>query len=367
MIPPKAFLDYLDKKGFRFFTGVPCSYFKSVIHYIEDHDHLSYVIAPNEGSALAIASGAALGGKSAAVMIQNSGLGNMVNPLTSLNAIYHIPVMIFISGRAYGIPDEPQHKIMGSKMALLLDALDIPHWDLPAEEEKFAAELDQGIRYLHQEKKPVVFFVRKSTFEAYPGKPMSNSYPMKRIDAISMIHEQISPEDLVFVTTGKPSREWFSVGDRQGVFYMQGSMGHIASLALGAALACPQRRIVAIDGDGAFLMHMGVVSAIGHYQPENFVHIVLDNESYESTGNQKTTSATTDFEAVAKAAGYRSVENVADPKALKRTLKSFLVTKGPSLLRVKINSLETKDIPRITARYTSTEITQNFIQNLQNR
>jgi len=360
VISPKVFVEYLASKAFRFYTGVPCSYFKNVIRYIEDQHDLSYVMAPNEGSALGLASGAYLGGQPAVVMIQNSGLGNLINPLTSLNAIYQVPVLIFVSGRAYGIADEPQHEIMGKKMTQLLEALDCPYWELPQEENALAGALDKGIEQMMTRKKPVVFLVRQGTFGAYAAAPASSAYPMKRIDALAVIRECLGEEDLIFATTGKPSREFFAIGDRPGNFYMQGSMGHIGALALGTALARPDRRIVVVDGDGAFLMHMGIVSSIGHYGPKNLVHLVVDNESYETTGDQNTTSVSTDFEAIAKACGYRAAVCFKEQTSLRQSLPHWLRQDGPVLVRIKVNRQETKDIPRITTRYTAAQIAESF-------
>jgi phosphonopyruvate decarboxylase len=302
------------------------------------------------------------------VLIQNSGLGNLINPLTSLNLVYRIPALLFVSGRAYGIPDEPQHEVIGKKMASLLDTLEIPHWDLPSDPQAFQGALDQGIEKMRREKKPVVFFVRRGTFGPYTSQrkgQSSSPYPMKRIEALSIIRESLAEEDLVFITTGKPSRELFAIGDRPGNFYMQGSMGHVASLALGTALVQPHRRVVVIDGDGAFAMHMGAVSTIGHYRPGNLIHLLLDNESYETTGDQDTTSATTDFEGVAKACGYRCLQRVTQAEELRRVLQEFLKREGPALLRIKLNREETRDIPRITTRYQAWEIAESFRQAVQ--
>ncbi len=367
MISPKDFVTYLESKNFHFYTGVPCSYFKSVIEFIKDWNRSSYYIAPNEGSALALASGASLSGNPAVVMIQNSGLGNLINPLTSLSMIYELPVLIFVTGRAYGISDEPQHEIMGRTMGKLLDAIGILHWDLPTEGNAFQGILDTGIQEAKKRNVPVVFFVAKGTFGPYAScesQPKSE-YSMKRIDAIKEIAQSLCERDLVFSTTGKISRELFSVYDRKNNFYMQGSMGHIGSLALGAALSHPDRSVIVLDGDGAFLMHLGAVSTIGHYQPEHFYHLVLDNEAYETTGNQDTTSSTVDFEMIAKACGYRMTRKVAEVSELRNTLRDFFTQKGPALLHIKVNRIETKDIPRITTRYSAPQISRSFHESVR--
>ena len=225
--------------------------------------------------------------------------------------------------------------------------------------------LDQAARYLEERKHPYIFIVKKGTFQAYenPGHPR-NSFPMKRIDAIRVIASSLNPDDLVFSTTGKISRELFMVRDCPGNFYMQGSMGHIASVALGTALSKPDKRIVVLDGDGAFLMHMGVTSSIGYHAPSNFYHLVLDNESYETTGDQDTASVKTDISGVAKASGYVSAFTVQNEEDLGTALCNFWRQPGPALLRIKINRIPTEGIPRITTRYQAPEITGHFMESL---
>ncbi len=183
---------------------------------------------------------------------------------------------------------------------------------------------------------------------------------MKRIDAIRVIAEALGGEEFVIATTGKPSRELFSVKDTPRNFYMQGSMGHAASIGLGAALARPDRKIVVLDGDGAVLMHLGILSSVGHYKPANFYHVVLDNESYESTGDQDTTSGTTDLVLAARACGYRAAREVRGKADLDSAFRAMLGEAGPALLRVKINRLPTEGIPRISSKHDSEAIAANF-------
>ncbi|MBI4353556.1 MAG: phosphonopyruvate decarboxylase [Candidatus Omnitrophica bacterium] len=361
MISAKDFVDILRKEGFVSFTGVPCSFFQAAINFVIDDPALFYTIVPNEGSALALASGAALAGRPTAVLIQNSGFGNLINPLTSLNMIYRLPVLIFMSGRAYGVPDEPQHEIMGKTMGPLLDALGIPHLDMPGEIQKFEKAVQEAVRRMNREKSPFVFLVRKGTIDDYQAARKDNpAYPLKRIEAIRIISQALQGDECLVATTGKPSRELFNVCDRNRNFYMQGSMGHAASFGLGVALSRPDKKVVVLDGDGALLMHMGILSSIGHYRPKNLYHIVLDNESYESTGGQDTTSPTTDFCLIAKACGYRTAEEAATEKDLKVKLASLLQEEGPAFLRIKTNRLPTPDVPRISNRYTSEQIAETF-------
>ncbi len=361
MISPEDFTDFLDTKGFRFYTGVPCSYFKHVISLTQNDSRYSYYAAPNEGAALAAAGGAFLAGEGPVVMIQNSGLGNLLNPLTSLSMIYEMPALLLVSGRAYGIPDEPQHEIMGRTMGSLLDSIGIQHWDLPLDE-TWKQALEAGLQKMKEKKVPVAFFVHKGTFSSAKEKKEAPvpAYPMKRVEALSVLKTALDDDCAVFATTGKISRELFAVGDRPGNFYMQGSMGHIGALAFGYAISNPEKRVVAVDGDGAFLMHMGNASMIGHYAPRNFVHILLDNESYETTGDQDTTASTTDLEAVARACGYRQTAKAEDAETLKASLAKLKSAEGPVFLWVKINRLETSGIPRITSKYSAPEITRHF-------
>lgn len=361
MIEASEFVEILKKKDFRFFTGVPCSFFQAAINRVIDDKDLRYVIAPNEGSALGLAAGACLGGNKAAVMIQNSGLGNLINPLTSLNMIYGLPALLFISGRAYGVPDEPQHEIIGKTMGAMLDALGVQRADMPAEPASFEKALEEASERMQKQKTPFAFLVKKGSISEYSSQSSgAGPYPLKRIEAIRLITEALGGDEYVVATTGKPSRELFSVCDRDRNFYMQGSMGHAAAVGLGVALNRPDKKVVILDGDGALLMHMGILSTIGHYAPPNLHHVVLDNESYETTGDQDTTSAGTDFAQIARSCGYRVAAQAVSEKELKEELGRLLREKGPNFLRVKINRLPTENVARISSRYTSVEIAANF-------
>ncbi len=360
MISPDDFVSALKKRNYKNFTGVPCSFFQAAINRVIDDRDLRYTIVPNEGSALALASGAAMAGSPTVVMIQNSGFGNLVNPLTSLNMIYKIPVLIFMSGRAYGVKDEPQHEIIGKTMGPVLDAMGVKHRDMPLDAAAFGAALDEAAEWIQKNKLPFFFFVKKDTLEEYGRTPVASAYPLKRIDAIRIIAKHFKNNEAVIATTGKPSRELFSEADRPRNFYMQGSMGHAASIGLGVALAKPNERVVILDGDGAILMHLGILSTIGHYKPKNLTHIVLDNESYETTGDQDTTSGTTDLKVMAQAAGYKLTLEAQNEAELEASLQKLLTTPGPSFLRVKINHLPTPEIPRISGKYSSEQIADNF-------
>lgn len=366
MLSPQNFVEELKKRGISHFTGVPCSFFHAAINYALNDKELSYTLVPNEGSALALASGATLAGRGTALLIQNSGLGNLINPLTSLSMIYGIPALLFISGRAYDVPDEPQHEIMGKSMGALLDAIGVQYKDLPDTQEEYVRALDDACDVMKKNKQPFAFFVRKDTLEVYDkNEEKKNEYSLKRIDAIKIISEFFIDDMCIVATTGMISRELCSVADRLQNFYMQGSMGHASAFGLGIALEKKEKKVLILDGDGAFFMHMGIVSSIGYYKPQNFYHIVLDNEAYESTGNQDTTSRTTDILSVAKGCGYASVHEVSTEQELRSGLENFFMQAGPTLLRIKINREHAESAPRISSKYTSEEIAENVGKKLQ--
>lgn len=372
MLSPADFVGTLKSRGIRSFSGVPCSFFQAAINFVLDDRELRYTMVPNEGSALALASGAQMAGTPTAVLIQNSGLGNLINPLTSLNLIYGIPVLLFVSGRAYGVDDEPQHEIIGRSMGEILDAVGVAHEDLPDGKETFARSLEKALEAMRRTGKPFAYFVRQGCLDEYvsarprlpAGQAGTELFPMKRMDAIRIAADLLTGDEYVVVTTGKPSRELFAVKDRARNFYMQGSMGHAAAIGLGVAREHPEKKVVVLDGDGALLMHLGILSSIGHYAPANLLHVVLDNESYETTGDQDTTSKTTDFCAMARAAGYNEAVSVSTADELKKKFAELSAKPGPNFLRVKINRLPTTGIPRITSRHTSVAIAETFRKEL---
>lgn len=362
MITAAEFVESLKRRGVRAFTGVPCSFFREAINHVLADAGLHYTIVPNEGTALALATGAVLAGERAAVLIQNSGLGNLINPLTSLNMIYRLPVLLFISGRAYGVPDEPQHAVIGRTMPQVIAALGLPARDMPAHAPAWEEALDEALAWMERERLPYVFFVRQGTVGACAPAPAAGdpAYPLRRIDAVRILTETLAGDEYIVATTGRPSRELFAVCDRERNFYMQGSMGHAAAIGLGLARSQPDVKVIVLDGDGAVLMHLGVLSSIGHYRPQNFYHLVLDNEAYESTGNQDTTSPTTDLVAIARACGYAAGRNAASAEELRGALRDLLSGPGPALLRVKINRLPTAAVPRITSKYTPPRSPRRF-------
>ncbi len=325
MIEAGAFIRRARAHGFSLYTGVPCSYLKPFINYVIDDEELRYIGAANEGDAVAVAAGAELGGQRGVVMFQNSGFGNAVNPLTSLTYTFRIPVLIIVTlrGEPDGPADEPQHELMGEITGDLLDLLGIA-WDwFPTEEDGIEPLLERVVAAMDTERRPFALVMRKgsvtpqtlqSTPLARPPEPRMINCPApmaQRADMLRAVQTSVADTDIIIATTGYTGRELYALDDRPSQLYMVGSMGCAVSLGLGLALACPDRRVIVLDGDGALLMRLGVLAMLGHERPPNLVHILLDNSIHESTGGQTTLSATVDFCALAAACGYPSVVTAA--------------------------------------------------------
>ncbi|MBA0050873.1 phosphonopyruvate decarboxylase [Streptomyces sp. AJS327] len=366
MISAQDFCDLLTDRGFTFASGVPCSHFGGPIALLSDQPG-RYVPAPNEGSALAVAAGAALGGHRAYVMLQNSGLGNLVNPLTSLVMTYQLPVLTFTSLRGWPDPttDEPQHEVMGPATPGLLDSLGAPRHLLSAHDgvAEFATVLERAERDLAAQRAPFVLVERGAI-----GKATAASAPhevgLPASEAIRIVTDS-APDAAVVATTGFTGRDTHAVADAPGTFYMQGSMGHAASIGLGVALTRPERTVVVLDGDGALLMHLGALSMIGGAAPANLVHVVLDNRVHESTGGQATTSATTSFPDLALAAGYASGAVCADEEAVRAAMGRAQAAPGPHLVSVRTLPRTGTIPPRATNALSTPEIRDRFQRDLR--
>ncbi|WP_329201409.1 phosphonopyruvate decarboxylase [Streptomyces sp. NBC_01435] len=331
-------LDMLRTHGYGLVTGVPCSYFAGPLRLLDRGEGPPYVAAVNEGSAIAVAAGTQLGGRLPLVLAQNSGFGNMVNPLTSLVLPYRIPMTVMVSMRGYPTADagEPQHHWMGRVVPSWLDSLGIARWmmtkDGPSLDEVLKETrpvLDEGRpAFILVEKGAIVNDAPKATPPAAPARQLT------RDDVVSAVLAEAGDARLLS-TTGYLSRSLFNLGDSDRNFYMQGSMGHAAGIALGAALARPDKQFVILDGDGAVLMHMGSLATIGDVAPLNLVHVVFDNGVYDSTGGQRTGSQRTDFVAAALACGYRDARSADTVDELRTALRTANASSGPSAIVVR--------------------------------
>lgn len=334
MIEAQHFIHAASQRGIDFYAGVPCSYLTPFINQVITSPDIQYVGAANEGDAVAIGAGAELGGRRAVVMFQNSGLGNAVSPLTSLNYVFRIPVLVIttLRGEPGGAPDEPQHELMGEITTRLLEEMQIPWEYFPAEETEIESALDRALAHMDSERRPYALVMRKGTVNPsplradFPTKPIINAQPSivdatsRRRDMLEAIQSCVTRKDVIIATTGYTGRELYGCSDRPNQLYMVGSMGCASSFGMGLALASPGHRIIVIDGDGAALMRLGAMTSIGYERPANLVHILLDNSVHESTGAQPTVSKSLDFCSIAAACGYEKVIRTADPAVLSDAL-----------------------------------------------
>jgi phosphonopyruvate decarboxylase len=373
MITCEQLFEIFNKNGINFFTGVPDSTFKDWMTFLADEHEkrLTNRIAPSECEAIAFASGYNVStGNIPIVYMQNSGLGKCVNPLTSLadKEVYSIPMVLMIGWRGEpGKHDEPQHKKMGRITLPLLETLEIPHQVLPqdlGEIEKIITEMTQKARSTSS---PVAIVVNSDTLEKYKSSRLPQKrYEMTREEALSLVAGSLRRSDIVVSTTGKCSRELYEFRERnnqaQRDFLQVGSMGCCASQAFEIACQKKDKRVFAFDGDGAVLMQLGALSTIGNCHPSNFYHIVFDNESYESTGEQPSLSSTVNLPRVALACGYESSFQVSDKYELTETLKVLDKIKGPYMLVIKCNPGSRQDLSR--PKSTPTENKEAFIKHI---
>lgn len=307
---------FLRVIGSEFYTGVPDSQLKALCDYLMDMygiDEKRHIICANEGNAAALAAGYHLAtGRIPVVYLQNSGEGNIINPVASLlsDEVYAIPMVFVIGWRGEpGVKDEPQHSYQGKVTLELLADMDIASFvmDQKVTEEQLYSVMNDFRKCLDQGKS-VAFVIRKGALTYDHEVKYENSYAMLREEIIEHI-VKYSKEDVVVATTGKTGRELFEIRERKGQshqrdFLTVGSMGHSSSIALGIALNKPERRVWCIDGDGAALMHMGAMAVLGRHRPPNMVHVVINNEAHESVGGMPTVADGTDLSGVAKACGY---------------------------------------------------------------
>ena len=327
MIEARDFVDAARERAFDFYAGVPCSFLTPFINYVINDMALNYVSAANEGDAVAIATGAALGGRRGVAMMQNSGLGNAVSPLTSLTYTFQIPILVVCTHRgAPGVSDEPQHELMGQITQQLFDTMRIPATAFPDSRDKVGDTLDEIERTFTGTSRPHALIMQKGTCAPCTleevgarvghanvaiegaGHSLDPANRASRAQVLGQLLEHVDPaRDVIIATTGFTGRELYAIADNANHLYMVGSMGCASSLGLGLALARPDLRVIVVDGDGAGLMRMGNIATIGHYNPNNLVHYLLDNEVHDSTGGQGTVTSSTNFAAIAAASGYARV------------------------------------------------------------
>ena len=366
---------FTELLGADFYTGVPDSLLKALCDYLISRygtDGAHHVIAANEGNCTALAAGYHLAtGKTAVVYLQNSGEGNIINPVASLcsDAVYGIPVIFVVGWRGEpGVHDEPQHAYQGRVTTQLLEDMDIPYLVINRDtSERQVKEQMALFRNLLSEGRQVAFVVRKDALQFDQKVTYTNENLMRREDILRHILA-VSGDDPIVSTTGKTSRELFELREAAGQghgydFLTVGSMGHSSSIALGIALQKPEKTIWAIDGDGALLMHMGALAVIGKCKPKNLIHIIINNGSHESVGGQPTAAGGLDVVAIARGCGYENAVSVSTFEELDRALAEAKKRQTLCIIEVKSAIGARSDLGRPTT--TPRENKRSFMRKLQ--
>lgn len=374
MINPAFFYNTLTKNEINFYTGVPDSLLKDICAFItENTESKDHIIAANEGNAVAIAAGYHMATrKIPLVYMQNSGIGNAVNPLLSLadEKVYSIPFLIMIGWRGEpGVKDEPQHAKQGEITLDLLDTMKIPYIILSQEEKEAEQQINDATNHAQQKSMPFAIVVKKGTFEKYSIREKTpTSYEMTREDAIKLIIDQLNGDEVIVATTGKTSRELFEYRKalnqpHNSDFLTVGSMGHASQIALGIALQKSNRRVFCLDGDGALLMHMGGLAIVGNMAPQNFIHIVINNGAHESVGGQPTVGFSIDIPQLASANRYKSALTVETAKGLIDALNRISTSTCPALIEIRVKKGARDDLGRPTVKPVDNKTA--FMKNLE--
>jgi len=359
MLDCEKFYNLLVDREIEFFTGVPDSLLKDFNAYIIDNvKNDKHIIAANEGASIALAAGHYLATKKIGlVYMQNSGLGNAVNPLVSLvdKEVYSIPLLLIIGWR--GEPnekDEPQHVKQGRITLKLLDTLEIPYEVLPDDIEDVKESLEKAFKYMNENDAPYAFVVKKGVFKKYEYKKKTEqNFDLSREEAIKIIVNNLGDNDLIVSTTGMTSRELFEYReemkqDHNNDFLTVGSMGHASQIALSIALSRPERQIFCLDGDGSVIMHMGSLGIIGSKSVKNFKHIVLNNSAHGSVGGQPTVGDEIDIISTARSCKYKVAYKVETKNELIEKISLLRSVEGPALLEIRVNKEYRKELGRPT-------------------
>jgi phosphonopyruvate decarboxylase len=388
MLEARDFVEAARARGFQWYAGVPCSYLTPFINYVLQDPRLHYVSMANEGDAVALAAGVTLAGDGrggagrGVVMMQNSGLGNAVSPLTSLTWTFGLPQLLIVTWRGQpGVPDEPQHALMGPITPTLLETMQIA-WELfPTAAGQLVPVLERALAHMSATGRPYALLMQKGSVastELHVVPPAvvaqdpavavlvrrSAAAPQLRPSRAEALREMVArtPErdTVLLASTGFCGRELYAVADRANHLYMVGSMGCVTPLALGLALARPDLKVIALDGDGAALMRLGALATVGASAPRNLWHLLLDNSAHESTGGQATVSATVAFAAVAAACGYRSCLDTDAVTQLAAWLE--LSSEGPHFARLLTRTGTPRDLPR--PKVTPAQVRERFMQHI---
>lgn len=374
MIVPERLYSFLQQQGINFYTGVPDSLLKHFLKFIQDHSKDGeHIITANEGLAIALASGYHFRtGKLPLVYLQNSGLGNIINPLTSLadKEMYAVPMLLLIGWRGRpGTKDEPQHIKIGRITVPILDALEVPYYILESDEILSFKKINEAIALAHKEQKPVALLVPEEIFEKYTGVDTPDTYSLLREEVINQIITYLKGDEIVICTTGKGGREFYeqnlAAGKKISKYFLStGAMGHAGHIALGVKLGANEKVIV-LDGDGALLMHMGSLPSIAHYAKDNFIHVLINNGSHESVGGQPTEGFFANCCGIAKASGYKNILCITDNNELQQWLGNGLLSAETQFVEIRTNNKSRADLGRPAGKPADWK--NDFIISLNNK
>lgn len=355
MIPPERFYNHLVARGIDFFTGVPDSLMKHFLQYLHTNvEPKRHIIAANEGLAVALAAGYYFStGRLPLVYLQNSGLGNTINPLTSLadKEMFGVPMLLLIGWRGEpGEKDEPQHKKMGRITQQILETLEIPFFILEQEEVASLELVNKAIETAVIAQQPVALLVKKGLFEPAKNSFTENAYELSREYVLEHLMNVFSGQETVVCTTGETGRSFYEINRRQGHLIKKellsvGAMGLAAHIALGIDL-WQDERVVMLDGDGALLMHLGSLPATGKLTKKSFVHIVFNNGCHASVGGQPTLGFDIDFCTIAKACGYTTTFRIENKQSLQLWLDQSFNTQERQFVEIRINTAVSDHLPR---------------------
>lgn len=364
MIEARVFIDAALARGYRWYTGVPCSFLTPFINEAIADQRLHHIPAPNEGDAVALAAGLWTGGERSVVMMQNSGLGNAVSPLSSLVSVFGIPMLLVCTHRgAPGVVDEPQHALMGRITPSMLDLLEIPWERFPDSAHGTQPALDRAEQHFRAQPGAYALVLANGSV-AGPTLPPSAGIPgkrraspagtftaagatMTRQAALSIVLAHSAPATTVLVaTTGYTGRELFALADRPNHFYMVGSMGCASAFGVGLALARPDLQVIVLDGDGAALMRLGNFALAGHACVPNLTHLLLDNQMHESTGGQATLAPHVDFAGLAAGCGYARAQRAETEVQLRDFLSAPPDPDGARFLHLRTRPGIASALPR---------------------
>lgn len=357
MKDPNLFLDWLSEAGITQYVGVPDSLLKSLALAIDSHPSANrHVVAANEGAAIGFAVGVYLeSSKPAAVYLQNSGLGNALNPLTALahREVYGTPMVLVIGWRGEpGKPDEPQHMVQGRITRELLDIVGVPFVVLSDDENTARGQVRELIHSMEVSPGPVAIIVPAGAFgQRAVRESMQTKLTMTRQEALSEVISVIPPGDRVIATTGMIGRELWEIRKEAGEpmendFLVVGGMGHASAIAHGVGAADPGRTVWCLDGDGSVLMHLGSLAVIGHYQPRNLKHLIFNNYAHDSVGGQPTAALSVDFEGLSRAITYTWAGSTSKRDEVAGLVRHLSVVKGPVIAELQIMKGARADLGR---------------------